>query len=193
MDVFAVPLQGAAIPPAALLTQVGDSTIDGVPSAFLMLVEDVANPLQPGQVMCFHRVTKFPARLLGSRTPWDNQYFAFLANNHGPQISTVHWKSKLFAQANNGALLRVPMELQADECAFLVPPPPTLGPYQNDDAGTKTVWTCCTMIVPPQYIWLFLNGPLSPVVAYQQFCIAVLADGNAVALLPLSTWLSALC
>jgi hypothetical protein len=56
MDVFAVPLQGAAIPPAALLTQVGDSTIAGVPSAFLMLVEDATNPLQPGQVMCFHRV-----------------------------------------------------------------------------------------------------------------------------------------
>ena len=66
--VFAVPMQGATTTPANLMTQVGDSTNAGVPSAFLMLVEDLLNPLHPGKIMCFHRVTKFPAGL-GSLTP----------------------------------------------------------------------------------------------------------------------------
>jgi hypothetical protein len=190
MDVFAVPPQGAATAPAQLTTQVGDSTVAGTPSAFLLLVEDPLNPLQSGQVMCFHRITKFPARL-GHRSPWDNQFFAFSANNHGPQITTVIWRNDFLSQANNGALIRVPTEVQADTECSVVPAPIMLGPYGNNDAGTETIRTRRAMIVPPMYIRLFLSTPLSPIDAYRRFRAASLANGHAADLLPLSIWLRA--
>ena len=190
MDVFAVPPQGPAPPPALLTSQVGDNTVDGTPSAFLLLVEDPSDPLQPGQVMCFHRITKFPARL-GQRTPWDNQYFAFSANNHGPQITTVIWRSDFLAQANNGALIRVPTEVQADAECGVIPAPDMLGPYNNNDAGTETIRTRRAMLVPPLYIRLFLATPLTPIEAYRRFRATSLANGHAADLLPLSIWLRA--
>jgi hypothetical protein len=190
MNVFDVPVQGQAIAPAGLMTQVADSTIAGVPSAFLMLVEDPTDPMQIGKIMCFHRVTKFPARL-GSPSQWDHQVFAFSGNNVGPQITTVHWRNEYFGQVNGGALLRVPTEQQADIEAAIAPTPTALGPYQNVDAGTETVKTRRTMIVPPAYIRLFLSGPLPPVLAYQRFRATTTADGTTAALLPLSVWLRA--
>jgi len=54
-----------------------------------MLVKDPADPDLLGNIMCFHRVTKFPARL-GSLSQWDNQIFAFVGDNLGPQVTTVH-------------------------------------------------------------------------------------------------------
>ena len=92
MDVFAVPPQGPAPPPASLTSQVGDNTVDGTPSAFLLLVEDPSDPHQPGQVMCFHRITKFPARL-GQRTPWDNQpVLCLLRQQSWPSSHNSHFE-----------------------------------------------------------------------------------------------------
>ena len=45
------------------------------------------------------------------------------------------------AQANNGALIRVPTEVQADAECGIVPAPDMLGPYNNNDAGTETTVT----------------------------------------------------
>ena len=125
MNVFDVPVQGQAIAPAGLMTQVADSTIAGVPSAFLMLVEDPTDPMQIGKIMYFHRVTKFPARLC-SPSQWDHQVFAFSGNNVGPQITTVHWQNEYFGQVNGGALLCVPTEQQADIEAAIAPTPTAL-------------------------------------------------------------------
>jgi hypothetical protein len=192
MTVFAVPPQGQATPPALLLSQIADSTAAGVPAAFLMMVEDPFNPAILGQVMCFHRVTKYTAKL-GHPSPWDNYHFAFAGNNSGSQVTTVIWRSEFLAQANQGALIRVPTEQQADIEAALLPLPPHLGPYQNNDAGTETIRTRRSMVVPPAYIRLFLTQPLSPMVAYQRLRAATIADGTEAALLPLSMWLRAAC
>ena len=190
MEVFAVPLQGPAVPPATLMSQVADSTLAGVPSAFLLLIENPVNPDLPGTLMCFHRLSKFPARL-SSPSYWDNRFFAFAGDSVGPQITTVIWRSEFFNQVNGGALLRIPTEAQADAELGIFPTPTTLGPYHNQDAGTETVRTRRAMIVPPAYIRLFLSGSMSPVAAYQRFRVATTADGTTQAMLPLSIWLRA--
>lgn len=192
MDVFAVPPQGQATPPATLISQISDSTSAGVPAAFLMLVENPFDPALLGQVMCFHRISKYTAKL-GHPSPWDNYHFAFAGNNSGSQVTTVIWRSEFHAQANQGALIRVPTEQQADIESALLPLPPHLGPYQNNDAGTETIRTRRTMVVPPAYIRLFLSQPLAPLVAYQRLRAATIADGTEAALLPLSIWLRAAC
>jgi len=66
----------------------------------------------------------------------------------GPQITTVQWRNNFFVQVNSGALLRVPTKLQANIKVALVPMPISLGPYNNNDTGTKTVRTCRAMIIP---------------------------------------------
>jgi len=190
MNVFDVPAQGQATGPAQLITQVADSTVAGAPTAFLLLVANPSNPAAIGRIMCFHRVTKFPARL-GSPSHWDNNFFAFSGNNSGPQVTTIAWRNDYFAQVNGGALIRIPTEQQADLEVSLAPPVDALGPYNNNDAGTETIRTRRAMVVPPKYIRLFLDAPLSPIRAYQLLRAATTVDGTTAALLPLSVWLRA--
>ena len=92
------------------------------------------------------------------------------------QAQLVTWNAVYFRQVN--AAIHVPKRdtintaLAGDNDAVF------LGPFGDDDAGTEVIHICRTCYVPPAYMGMFLEGPMSPRAVWEMVIDHILTQGR---------------
>ena len=90
---------------------------------------------------------------------------------HG-QVQTVAWVNTLFHQTAN---VRVPTVANVNAWLAVDVDVELLGPYAAADAGIEIVRGRNACFLPPLFVPLFLNSPLTPREAWEQVVTQILA------------------
>ena len=114
----------------------------------------------PGKILSYHRATKYVARLGQAPTPFDDVAYAFMGDAHnGLAPATVILEDHYFNNANQTQVPTVA------NLVHLLGNDPTLelvGPFASGDADTEPVTVRKISYVPPKYMLLAFDAPLSP-------------------------------
>ena len=188
-DEFDVPLAGNPVnQPAELGNKVFMAAEQGLPMSLVLLTrDDMAIATDPGEIVAYHRVSRFAPRMGLAPTPWDNAGFAFLGDMiQGQAPPTVAWDNSYFHTVQQ---TRVPTIAALDQTLAAQPNTEMVGPFADGKAGTELVRTRRTMFLPTKYVPLVLDLGLSPKNAWLRIRGSIEANGESAACAPLINWL----
>jgi hypothetical protein len=113
-----------------------------------------------GEIVAYHRVSRFAPRMGLAPTPWDNTGFAFLGDMiQGQAPPTVSWDNSYFHTIQQ---TRVPTVDALDQTLAAQPDTELVGPFDPGDAGTELVRTRRAMFIPTKYVPIVLDLGLFP-------------------------------
>ena len=166
--------------PAEVRTLACHCRSQGVPSAYLLLhTTDL-------KLHVYTQLDLFNPRMGLPATPWDDQMFIGKGELFNNQQTLVRWDPDYFRQGN-ATRVPTPMELSnlyaANGAANIV------GPFTIADADTEVITTRRTCYIPPPYVALLLDQPVTPREAWDLVYSQIVADGNQVMCAPLVNFL----
>ena len=149
---YAVPAVGA-LAANVVRTLATTCRSQNVPTAYI---------LQHDNDLALHiyvQLDKFHFRMGLPATPWDDGLFIGKGELHHNQQIMVEFRNDYFNQTNQ---VLVPTAAVIDNALAADADATSVGPYNNEDAGTEPLRVRRTCYVPPAYVPLFLAGPTSP-------------------------------
>jgi hypothetical protein len=105
--------------------------------------------------------------------------FAQKGDLHRNQAVLVEWKADYFHQLPQQILVPTPVTI--DTVYATQPEATMLGPYAQGEPGTELIKVRRTCFVPPKYVPLFLEAPLTPREAWERVRGQMVIDGQQVA------------
>ena len=151
-----------------------------VPTAFVLLHSDDL------LLHVYVQLDKFSPRMGLPVTQWDNNMYIGKGELvHNNQV-LVQWNNAHF---NQSAQVRVPSTASILTTYAADPTANILGPYTATDADTELVTPRRTCFVPPLYVPLLLNGPLTPRQAWETIYGQIVNDGREDMCLPFVNFL----
>ena len=170
---YLIPLANQDVPtPAAVQTLSLNCASQNVPTAFLLQHDD-------GLLHIYLQLAKFHTRMGLPATMWDEQMYTQKGELYHNQAQMVTWNPAYFRQVNTA--VRVPTKEGVDGAYAGDREAVYLGPFADDEAGTELIRVRRTCYVPPSYVPLFLEGPISPRDAWITVVHSIYAEGKQVA------------
>ena len=176
---YAVPAVGA-LAANVVRTLATTCRSQNVPTAYI---------LQHDNDLALHiyvQLDKFHFRMGLPATPWDDGLFIGKGELHHNQQIMVEFRNDYFNQTNQ---VLVPTAAVIDNALAADADATSVGPYNNEDAGTEPLRVRRTCYVPPAYVPLFLAGPTSPRAAWETVRAQIVTNNKVAACQPLIDFL----
>ncbi len=182
MDTYRVPLQANNAPtPADLAFSACNARSTGtiIPTAFMILQTD-------HKIHLYHSLSKFLPRLGLQGTNWDNEMFVTKGELYQNQATTTYWLGEYFHQIPGQHRVASPATI--DTALGGDPLLESVGPYNDQDAGTQVVRCRRSIYCPPKYVPMMMD-PISPREAWRTLRAQIVTDGHEVKCRALIEWL----
>ena len=151
---YRIPLANQDVPtPITVQTLSLNCASQNVLTAFLLQHDDEL-------LHVYLQLAKFHTRMGLPATQWDKQMYCQRGELYQNQAQLVMWNAAYFCQVN--AAIRIPTRYTINNLYTGDNDTVSLGPFGDNDAGTEVVRICRTCYVPPAYVGMFLEGPMSP-------------------------------
>lgn len=182
MDTYRVPIQANNVAtPAELASTACNARSTGtiIPTAFLLLQDD-------HRIHLYHSISKFEPRMGLPGTDWDNEMFVTKGELYQNQPTTTYWLNEYFHQVPGQHRVASPATI--DTALGGNPDLDSVGPYNDQDAGTEVIKCRRAIYCPPKYVPMMMD-PITPKAAWVTLRAQIVTDGNQDKCKSLIEWL----